>query len=171
MKNEKRLEYINIRKHINDKEEKSKRITSKILSHPRFINSSTIGLYASLEDEVSTDILITESLRLGKRVYLPKVVGEDICFYEINSLDELMIGTFGVREPISNNNLSDLDLVIVPGVIFDSNNNRMGYGKGYYDRFLKDKKCYKIGICFKEQITDNLPIDDYDIKMDEVVVD
>ena len=61
--------------------------------------------------------------------------------------------------------------VIVPGVIFDSNNNRMGFGKGYYDRFLKDKKCYKIGICFKEQITDNLPIDDYDIKMDEVVVD
>lgn len=171
MKNDIRKEYIYIRNHINNKKEKSKIITSKILSHPRFINASTIGLYASLDDEVSTDSLINKSLELGKSVYLPKVVGDDILFYKINSLDELNIGTFGVREPIENKSLSDFDLIIVPGVVFDSNNNRMGYGKGYYDRFLEGKNCYKIGICFKEQMIQNLCVEDYDIKMDEVVVD
>ena len=167
----KREEYLNGRHHINNKKEKSEVIVNKILVHPSFIKASKIGIYASLEDEVSTDRLITESLKMGKRVFLPKVNKSDMSFYEINCLADLEIGTFGVREPIGDRVDNDLDLVIVPGVAFDSNNNRIGFGKGYYDRFLKDKTCYKIGICFKEQMVSNIPVNDWDIKMDEVIMD
>ena len=62
-----------------------------------------------------------------------------------------------------------IDLIIVPGVGFDQNNNRLGYGKGFYDHFLKNKNIFKIGICFKEQLLDEIPVNEYDIKMDLII--
>ena len=64
-----------------------------------------------------------------------------------------------------------MDLILVPGVAFDKKLHRMGFGKGYYDRFLKDKKIYKIGVCFQEQIREEIPVSDMDISMDEIVTD
>jgi len=101
------------------------------------------------------------------------VEGNIINFYKINSFDNLVIGSFGVLEPITNIIYKDDNnsCCIIPGLLFDKNNNRLGYGKGYYDKFLENRNIYKIGICFSTFLVDNLITDKYDIKMDEVITE
>ena len=74
-------------------------------------------------------------------------------------------------EPVGNAYSGDIDLIIVPGVSFDEELNRLGFGKGYYDKYLASKNIFKIGICFDNQVIKLLPVNDYDIKMDLVVTD
>ncbi len=166
-----RDKYIKIRKNINNKEDKSNIITNKIINNTKYINSSNIALYKSLDSEVNLDYLINYSLDNNKKVYLPKVDGDKLTFYEINKNTKYVKSEFGVLEPIGDKIMNSCDLIIVPGVVFDKNNNRMGFGKGYYDRFLCNKKIYKIGVCFKEQIVKNIEVNEWDIKMDEVITD
>ena len=78
-------------------------------------------------------------------------------------------GKFGILEPTSKVSLVDPDLVVVPGLAFDLHLHRLGYGKGYYDRFLKSTSSYKIGICFDFQIVEKIPNESHDQKMDEVI--
>ena len=90
---------------------------------------------------------------------------------EIKSLDELKEGMFGIYEPINPKEFpkSEIDFVIVPGIAFDSDLYRLGYGKGYYDKFLSDISPFKLGICKKELFLERLPHDKYDVKMDKFI--
>jgi len=174
MKNEIRKEYLSIRKNILNKEEKSEIIFQKIIHHKKYQSASNIALYKNLKDEVSTQRLIDYSLVNGKNVFVPRVEENGLVFYQIFEGEKFVKSQFHVEEPIGEmKNLlqKELDLIIVPGVAFDSCYHRMGFGKGYYDRFLKDKRVYKIGICFHEQYTDIIPFDENDILMDEVIMD
>ena len=74
-------------------------------------------------------------------------------------------------EPIGEEYTGNIDLIIVPGVIFDREKNRLGYGKGYYDRYLSNKDIYKIGICFSDQVIDLLPSESHDIKMNIIITE
>lgn len=175
MKNDIRSEYLLKRKNILNKKGKSFLICDKIIHHEKYISSKNIGLYKSLMDEVDTNFLIDYSIKNGKNVYLPKVVGNRLIFYRIERDEEYILSSFHVEEPVGEKDrevtCDDMDLIIVPGVIFDKYGNRMGYGKGFYDRYLEDASIYKIGICFQEQMSLKVPTSKYDISMDEVITD
>lgn len=168
-----RKKYIEIRKRIKNKEEKSKNITNQIMNLKKYHEAHVVACYCSLMDEVCLDEIIYHAWEKGKVVVVPKVIGDSMNFYEIKSMDELKISSFGIREP-NHNFIFDknkIDLFLVPGVAFDMKGKRMGFGKGYYDRYLADLDAYKIGICFSEQLDENIPVDNYDITMDEIIVD
>ena len=174
MKDDIRKEYLKIRKNITNKKEKSLIIKDKVLS--LLDNYHVIGVYASMDDEVSTDELIQELLNHSKVVVVPKIEGHVINFYQISSLNELKTtdNKFGIREPDSNIALKvkkdAIEAMIIPGIVFDTSLHRMGFGKGYFDKYLFNTNIYKIGICFDDQISNNIiPHHKYDVKMDVVV--
>lgn len=175
-KNKLRNEYILIRNKINNKNEKSKEIFNSIINTELFKEAKTIALYKSINSEVDTKELIKYSIDNGKIVVLPKVEDANLKFYKINSIDEkLFKSKFGIKEPkgeiekFIDNRI--IDLVIVPGICFDCRKNRLGFGKGYYDSFLKERDFKTIGICFDEQIVEKVPIDNNDMQLKEIITD
>ena len=171
-KKELRNKYKAIAKAITDKDKKSDIITDIVFDLVK--DYKIIGLYASMDDEVKTDSLINRLLKNGNSVFLPKVEGSNLSFYQILSLDELNVtGKFQIREPnIINPLKSPLEAIIIPGICFDMNKYRIGHGMGYFDKFLSNKEVRKIGVCFDELINDTfIPYNDYDVKMDIIVTD
>lgn len=146
-------------------------VIGRLLRHPRFVAAKTVVLYHSLPDEVNTHRLISELT--DKTLLLPRVMdgGEmEVCV--CSGPDSLGEGAFGIMEPCGPvfTEYDNIDLVVVPGMAFDRQGNRLGRGKGYYDRFLpRVKKAYKIGLCFDFQIVGNVPTEPTDIPMDEIV--
>lgn len=156
--------------------EYSKIITRKIIEHPRYKNAEMILCYVDAKNEVMTSGIIEDAWRKGKKVAVPKVHGEVMKFYLIESYEQLESGCFGILEPkaecIEVTKVSEKSIVIMPGVAFDSQGNRIGYGKGYYDKyFSKYPKVYKIAIAFSLQIVPEIPADRFDIKADCVITE
>lgn len=177
-KQELRKKYLKIRNEVLDKEKKSEVIMNKIIATSDYKKANVIALYKSFSSEVDTSKIIEHSIKIGKTVVLPKVVGNILKFYKIKSLkDNFLKSKFGIEEPIENDlnyiELSSIDLIIVPGLCFDKEKNRLGFGKGYYDRLLKNTKSKTIAICFKEQVLKNslLPVAEDDIKVNEIITD
>jgi len=178
-KKELRKQYLELRKTILNRDSKSKKVTDKIIFFDKYKEAKVIALYNSLEDEVSTQYLIKHSMENNKIVVLPKVINKnEMNFYKITSLDGLERGAFGIKEPVDDeDNLvrpDGIDLMIVPGVCFDRDKNRIGFGRGYYDTYLfNENNILKIGICFDEQLLKDeyIEVEDNDIKMDVVVTD
>ena len=170
-KKELRKRCLEIRKNIKNKENKDKEIYNKIINLKEYKKSKLVLTYVSLKDEVDTIELIKYSLILGKQVAVPKCEGNIINFYYINSIKELKEGTFKVLEPNNNNLVTNFEnsICIVPGVYFDKENNRIGYGKGFYDKFLQNYKGIKIGLNYKECLCDRIDTDKYDVKMNKVI--
>ena len=171
-----RKEYVFKRTQIKNKAKKSQKIISKVIDSDLYKKSKIIALYKSLPSEVNTNELIKYSINSEKIVVLPRIDNEYLKFYKINSIDEQLIKSkFGVEEPIESKinfvEKEKIDLMIVPGVCFDKEKNRMGFGKGYYDRYLENTNIKTIGICFDEQIVDKLPTTPNDIKMYKVITD
>ena len=177
-KNELRKKYLEIRKCIKNSKEKSRVIEDLVINTEEYRKAQVVALYKALSSEVNTDYLIEHSLNLGKIVCLLRVEDESIVFYMVNSLnDELEFSKFGVLEPKKDKEKivpkEAIDLAIVPGVAFDEKCNRLGFGKGYYDRFLSLSDIDTIGICFEEQVLKNgrLPVDKYDISMNSIITE
>ena len=173
-KEELRKKYLTIRKKILDRDKKNEAITKKVKELEIYKEANTIALYCSLPDEVNTDELIEDALNNHKVVLLPRTNDSDIVFSVIKSMNEPFLkGKFGVLEPLNKEvyKKDKIDLIIVPGVSFDREGNRLGYGKGYYDRYLTGSNLKTIGICFSEQLTEHIPNDDNDIKIDVIVTD
>ncbi len=115
--------------------------------------------------------MINESLK-GKRVCVPSVEEGNITASIIRDVKELnKKNKYGILEPSELRKIDkkDIDLVIVPGIVFDKQNHRIGYGKGYYDNFLKDFKGKTIGLAFKMQILEIIPKDEWDVRLDRVI--
>ena len=155
---------------ITRKQEKSFKMKEELL--PLLKGYNHIALFASLTDEIDTFPLIEALLKQDKIIYLPKAEGNDLNFYQITRLEDLEISKdkYHIRQPKGGNpvNPKDIEIIICPGVAFDKHHNRLGHGKGYYDRYLSKCSTYKIGVCYIEQLFDEIPADKYDIKMDEV---
>ena len=174
-KQELRNTYKKIREEVPNKNIKSEKIASSLLSSNICQKANTVCIYVNMLNEVNTTNIIEYLLKNNKIVGVPVIKNDIVEFYKINSLDELTnTANFGIKEPLPSPalliNKKDIDLIIVPGVCFDLENNRLGFGKGYYDKYLIDlpTKAMKIGICFEKQIIKNalLPIEEHDIKMD-----
>ena len=148
-------------------------IISQLRHHPRILLARTLLLYSSLPDEVPTQELLDEFVSEGKTVLLPRVMNAtemQLCRY--TGPDDLKQGAYGIMEPTGEifTNYPLIDIAIIPGMAFDKHGHRLGRGKGYYDRFLPLlTNAYKIGICYPSRLFDEIPVDDHDIMMDEVI--
>ena len=164
--------YIRIMKKRHSPEQlevQSEQITAMLENTPQFQKAKTVMLYSSLPDEVRTTAFI-EKWRNRKRVILPTVVGDDIVPVELTPDTPFAVGDFNILEPQNRPYTGGYDLIVVPGMAFDRSGNRLGRGKGYYDRFLsQNQSVYKIGICFDFQLVGTVPTEANDIRMDEVL--
>ena len=158
------------RKNISNKKELSRVIVDKLLNSDIYQKAKVVALYYSLPMEVDTKELINKSLT-KKEVLLPKVIKDKMIFIKINSKTKYIESNFKVLEPIGKEYHGNIDLIIVPGVMFDKKMNRLGYGKGYYDKYLSKKNIYKIGLCFNDQVIDILPCEKHDIKMNMIITE
>jgi len=142
--------------------------------------------YVSFRSEVKTEKMIRNALNLGKRVAVPIVDREKIMVSEIKNLkEELTKGSLGLREPKKEFrrrvDQKKIDLVVVPGVVFDRTGGRLGYGRGYYDRFLRSSSialrmgrsahCALIGLAFDLQIARKIPLVGKDVRVDKIVTE
>jgi 5-formyltetrahydrofolate cyclo-ligase len=161
------------------KVKKNSLIKQRLFSLPEFVSAKTIFFYASFRSEVETLNIIKESLKIGKRVVLPKVNKEKhvLILFEIKDIGELSPGYMGIPEPSLRDdrllNLDDIALVIIPGAAFDYSGNRLGYGGGYYDILLSEgrKKIPIIALAYEEQLVDKIPSELHDMKVDLIVTD
>ena len=136
-----------------------------------FKESKNILLYSSLPDELDTAPIIDACQSQGKDIYLPRVEGDDIVILKANDA-HLAIGSYNIYEPIGDNIITDnsiIDLAIIPGMAFDQNGNRLGRGKGYYDRFLSNFNGTTVGIGYDFQLLDAIPTEAHDKRMDWIV--
>lgn len=158
---------------VSELREQSRCVMERLLAHPRILSARTILMYYSLPDEVYTADALDALVSMGKKILLPTVVNDEemvLSIYE--NADSLCEGAFHIMEPqgIRFDDYGTIDLAVIPGMAFDRKNNRLGRGKGYYDRFLaKIPDVYKIGICFDFQKIEMLPVGEHDIRMDEVL--
>lgn len=170
----------------------SNMIFESISKSCEFSAADNIFIYVDFRSEVITRDFITRLLDEGKKkIFVPKVVGDRLAFYRISSMKDLKPGYMGILEPddklteyvickgdesITAKNESAkkfLNMVFLPGSVFDRFGNRFGYGGGFYDRFLKEfPNCYKIGVLFSCQLFDGvLPAQDYDVPLDMLVTE
>lgn len=151
-------------------------IINKLISTDYYSAADKILIYADASGEVPTDKLILRALLDGKEVYAP-LCGEDFSmeFYRIHDLGELYPHHYGIREPLEIeylklNEVTNNTIIVVPGVAFDMQGHRIGYGKGYYDRYLSRFNInHRIGFAYEYQIVDNLEINATDITMTEII--
>lgn len=178
------------RRRLLDEEERQKAkflLTERILGHQWYYLSDTVLGFASYGTEIDTSEILEDALKRGKKIYLPKVVGEDMLFYRIQSMGDLREGYRGIPEPKGDTEIFDYAaiqkevrfdeninkvLMLMPGAAFDKMRNRIGYGKGFYDRYLRDKKLLQlrtIAVGFNCQLVEEIPADEFDVKPYQVI--
>ena len=157
---------------------KSKLIQEKLIGSIEFIESKSIGIYLPIGSEVQTNTIIRNALESEKIVLLPRVVLNDLHYFVVDKHDfdhDLFdINKFGIKEPKKNSvKLEFIDLLIVPGIVFDYQGYRIGYGYGYYDRFMSEEKFSKsIGLAYDFQVMKNLiPKFEHDKKIDILITE
>jgi len=179
MKNFIRRKILSVRENHKEEEraEKDQRIKEKLFSLPEFEKAKCVLFYVSIKGEVRTYDMISDTLEKGKRVLVPlaDLKKKDLLISEINDLDELSPGAFGIPEPKDPREfpLEKIDLVVIPGIAFDRKGNRVGYGMGFYDRFLKKlrKRTPLIALAYDFQIVSKIPADDHDIRVHKIVTE
>ena len=130
----------------------------------------SVFLYLSFSHEAGTDKLLQSLLEKGKTVYCPRVEGKEM--EAVLYGEDLSLSAYGIREPLGKAFEGDIDVAVVPLLAVDERGNRLGYGGGYYDKYLSaHKNTLKIGYCYDEQIVRELPVDGNDVRMDAVVTD
>ncbi|WP_392486169.1 5-formyltetrahydrofolate cyclo-ligase [Haloimpatiens sp. FM7315] len=155
-----------------------KKIYNKIVLNKNFIKANSVFLFVSYNNEVDTHKIILKALSENKIVSVPKVISKEkgMVALEIKSFKDLEIGAYGILEPKENCKIIDpssIDFALIPGLAFDENGNRLGYGGGFYDRFLNlmTNSSHKVGISYDFQIVNEIPIDANDMKITELVTD
>lgn len=148
-----------------------------LLSLEAFFRADCIALYASAHNEIGTTMIFEAAFAAGKRVLYPAVCGHVMVLRQVDGLAGLSQGRFGILEPCStgmDHSADEADLIIIPGVAFDLSGHRIGYGKGFYDRFLQHpgRTAHLVGLCHDFQLIDGaIPADQHDIRMDIVVTE
>ena len=154
--------------------EKSEKIEDALLNLDQYSKSKTIMFFVSFNSEVYTHDMIRKALKT-KTAIIPKVLHKEIEPSLIIDFDNLIpSGKFGILEPIEIMKIAykNIDLVLVPGIAFDREGHRIGYGFGYYDKFLtKVPKAVKIGLCFDFQVVDKIPREEHDVPVDFIVTE
>ena len=152
--------------------EKSRILMEKLLKTQLYQNAGTIYGYLSYNQEVQTLPILAKALEEGKRVAVPKVYGEEMRFLYLEDLSQVAPGYGGIPEPIADSPVA-VDphaLVLMPGLAFDREGHRIGYGGGFYDRFLaKEPEHPTVALCYEFQMVENLPVESFDVPVDLVL--
>jgi len=164
------------RENIENKQEKSTDIVSKILAMPQVVNADALFLFFPLKDEINLLPLVDFAKANGKKIAFPLCEDKNgtMSFRLVDSLDELEDGSFGTREPQKSapEILPQNAVIFLPAMAIDKQGYRLGYGKGYYDRYLTkhaELKPFKVGVIYRDMIFDKIPHDEYDIPCDKIV--
>lgn len=167
-----RKKYKEKRDNIKNKVTKDNLIYQKVINNKDILSSKTLLIYISINSEVDTIKIINYFLNT-KNIAVPKIIDNNMYFCYITNLNDLTPGKYNIPEPTNENIVTDFDnaICIVPGICYDKENYRVGYGKGYYDRFLSKNKIKTIGLCYKECMIEKIDNDKYDYKIDEVITD
>jgi 5-formyltetrahydrofolate cyclo-ligase len=163
-----------------ERAKKSLAIKKKIFALPEFKRARRIMFYIPKDNEVDTGSMIKQSIQLGKEVIVPAILPDrkELASCRLKDYQqELTRGPYGVYQPEVTEealvNPEEIDLFIIPGLVFDAKGNRLGRGRGYYDRFLArlPQHIPRIGVAFRFQMVDDLPCDEYDQPVDRLVSD
>ena len=152
---------------------KSSAICRKLLQLPEFLESKHVYVYMDIKKEVMTRDFIKKAWALGKTVAVPKVHGDEMDFYWLTSFAQLEPGFFGVAEPTYGDVAGDEDaFILIPGVAFDVNRDRIGYGRGYYDKYLaKHPKLRSVAVAYDLQVFPEIPHEELDIRPSVLVTE
>ncbi len=171
-KGEIRKKYKEIRKNIKGS------VSAEFFETNAYRECQSVFLFAGFGSEIDTFRLIKKALNDKKRTALPYMTGRphEMVFIEIDSVDRLIKNKIGISEPVFDENkiaVSDSKtLIAVPGLAFDKEGGRVGYGGGYYDKYLSENEYLAaVGLCFSVQIADELPKDEHDVNVDFVVTE
>ncbi len=161
-----------------ERQKKSRAAAERFFRCPHYKNASAILAYYPFRSEIDTTMVIQKALSDHKKIMLPKVHQNKLqLFYTLDLKTQLQKGTYGIMEPVQKKcvpaKIEDIDLVLVPGVAFDRNLNRLGYGGGFYDRLLArlSPEVKKIVLCFHIQLVPQVPTLDHDIKVDMIITE
>lgn len=150
----------------------SVRLAQKLFSHPAYKNARTIYGYLSYNQEVRTMPVLQQAQRDGKRVAVPKVFGEEMRFLWLDDLTAVAEGAYGIPEPIADDPAADDEtaLVLMPGLAFDAQGHRCGYGGGFYDKYLQAHPQHPtLALCYDFQMFEHLDTDAHDIPVQFVL--
>lgn len=151
----------------------SDRLAQQFFATDHYKNASVIYGYLPYNQEVRTVPILIQALRDGKKVAVPKVYGDTMRFIYLNDLSQVAPSDMGIPEPIADEPVAEEPsaLVLMPGLAFDRNGNRMGYGGGFYDKFLAEEPTHPtVALCYAFQLVEKIPTDDNDIPVDLVLV-
>ncbi|MDD3663009.1 MAG: 5-formyltetrahydrofolate cyclo-ligase [Candidatus Pacebacteria bacterium] len=153
------------------KKEMSKPIWKEIEKKDWFKNSNIVLAYWSMKDELYTHDFVIKWYK-EKTILLPCVEGDILKLRQFEGIESMKEGeAFSIMEPTGKKfeDIGLIDLMIIPAVAFDKNNNRLGRGKGFYDRLLENNNSLKVGVCFPFQFLEKIPAEEFDVKMDYVI--
>ncbi len=176
-----RMRKLMMDKLANLDEEKRKEISNQLAQNlfasKLWEKAESIGIYLSFKTEWDTRVIIEEAWKSGKKVAIPKTIPETkgMDFYEISDFSQAKKGHFGIEEPIIEETTrmekDEIDLLIVPGLIFSRYGYRIGFGGGYYDRFLVDFIHPTVSLVWSEQLVDLLPLGKYDLPVHYLITE
>ncbi|MRR05428.1 MAG: 5-formyltetrahydrofolate cyclo-ligase [Deltaproteobacteria bacterium] len=154
----------------------SLRIQNTFLGTDNYRSARSILLYSPIHQEVDTELIARCALSSGKKVSFPRVVGEELFFCTVQDPSSLKKGAFGILEPCASGEIfapEEADVLVVPGVAFDLNGHRIGYGKGYYDKTLHRLEGHGklVGLCYDFQLIDEILNESHDVKMDLIITE
>lgn len=172
------------------KEEKARQarvVSQKLFRHPKYVSSKRIAVFLSMDDEVCTQEIIKDVFRLGKSCFIPRYESgsshmDMLKLSSLQDMETLPLTSWNIRQPAADDNSREealaeggLDLILMPGLGFDRSGNRLGRGKGFYDTYLErcirhpKGKPYTIALAFKEQLCQEIPVNNNDVHIDEVL--
>lgn len=150
----------------------SKKIQKNLKKIEAYRTAKAIAAYYSIGSEVKTHGILQEILSEGKTLALPRVEGDELVFCNVRRFEDLEKGEYGIMEPKQNCPIEDrFDVILVPAVAMTRTGQRLGYGKGFYDRFLANTDATTIALAYSKSILKNIPSSDEDIKIQWVVTE
>lgn len=157
---------------IEIKKELDASIYNKVISLEQYKTSDSIFIYLDYNYEVDTRNIIENAIKHNKKVYLPRIENKEMITVPIYDLNNLVKSNFNILEPIGNEEkIKDNTLIIMPGVAFSEKGERIGYGGGFYDRFLNNKNNIRIALAYECQIYKDLPTEEHDIKVPIIITE
>ncbi len=152
----------------------SLQVEERFLSSEEFAKAQRLALYCGFKNEVLTEHIFFVAKKQGKTLYYPRVEGSELVFHRVDSLEELSPGSHDIPEPSGQNHsipVEGLHCIVIPGIAFDVHGARLGYGKGYYDRILKNTGAKKVALAFDFQVVEFIPLESWDVRMDCIVTE
>jgi 5-formyltetrahydrofolate cyclo-ligase len=150
-------------------------VQSRLVASTAFRDAETVALYASTRFEAGTEQIFADARRMKKCVVYPRVVGEKLVFVPVTAASDMGAGAFGIREPLGDESilLSDIDLMLLPGLAFSRDGHRLGSGRGFYDRTLAgaERPETLVGLAYDFQLIETLPDEAHDVRLDLLVTD